>query len=164
MTVTIEEEVEVTFTFDYKQIANTVVEACMDYVQFPFEAEVNLLLVDNQLIHEINAEQRGIDRPTDVLSFPMLEYESAGDFSKVEQLQDNFNPETGECLLGDIVISVDKVVEQAENYGHSPLREFAFLITHSMFHLFGYDHMTPEEEKEMFDKQASVLEMLNINR
>ncbi|SDB09143.1 rRNA maturation RNase YbeY [Eubacterium oxidoreducens] len=164
MTVHIEEEVEIPFDFDYKQLADRVIEACIDYVNFPFEAEVNILLVDDKMIQEINAKQRNIDKATDVLSFPMLDYEQAGDFSKIEENSDNFHPETGECLLGDIVISVDKVLKQAQNYGHSAKREYAFLITHSMFHLFGYDHMTSKEEEIMFAKQASVLKMLQINR
>ena len=83
---------------------------------------------------------RQIDAPTDVLSFPMLSYEQAGDFSALEEdYEDNFNPDTGEIMLGDIVISVDRVREQAAAYGHSERREFAFLIVHSMLHLFGYD-------------------------
>ncbi len=164
MTICLEEEVEIPFDFDYKEVANQVICACVDYADFPFEAEVNLLLVDNETIHEINLEQRQIDRPTDVLSFPMIQYEQAGDFSHIEEMEDNFHPETGECLLGDIVISVEKVLEQAASYGHTPKREYAFLITHSMFHLFGYDHMTEEEEKVMFEKQGEVLDLLHINR
>ena len=77
---------------------------------------------------------------------------------------DDFNPDTGEAILGDIIISVDKVREQAEEYGHSELREFAFLITHSMLHLFGYDHMEPEEAKVMEDKQRQILDELSITR
>ena len=101
----------------------------------PFEAEINLTLTDNDGIHAINKEYRDIDAPTDVLSFPMLSYESAGDFSKLEDdYDDNFNPDTGEIMLGDIIISVDKVKEQAKSYGHSEKREYAFLILHSMLH------------------------------
>ena len=75
----------------------------------------------------------------------MIDYRIAGDFSNLEQEEDNFNPDTGEALLGDIVLCTDKVNEQAKSYGHSEKREFAFLILHSMLHLFGYDHMTPED-------------------
>ena len=105
-----------------------------------------------------------IDNPTDVLSFPMLSYETAGDFSKLEDDDTNFNPDTGEIMLGDIIISVDKVVEQAGNYGHSTEREFAFLILHSMLHLFGYDHMTPEDAAVMEEKQRNILEKMQILR
>ena len=78
--------------------------------------------------------------------------------------EDDFNPDTGEAILGDIVISVDKVREQAKNYGHSEEREFAFLIVHSMLHLFGFDHMTPEDAAEMEEKQKLILSDLNILR
>jgi probable rRNA maturation factor len=137
----------------------------MDYAKFPYEAEVNLTLTDNEGIHTINKEFRQIDRPTDVLSFPMLSYETPGDFAFLDDEDcEDFNPDTGEALLGDIVISVDKVLEQAENYGHSIEREYAFLITHSMLHLFGYDHMTEEEASVMEAKQAEILNELNILR
>jgi probable rRNA maturation factor len=126
---------------------------------------VNLTLTDNEGIHEINRMYRQIDAPTDVLSFPMLSYEQAGDFSALEEdYEDNFNPDTGEIMLGDIVISVDRVREQAAAYGHSERREFAFLIVHSMLHLFGYDHMTPEDAAVMEPKQRQILEEMNISR
>ena len=132
---------------------------------FPYEAEINLTLVDKDAIWQINKEYREIDRPTDVLSFPMLSYPKAGDFSEIEEdVMDNFNPDTGEVLLGDIIICVPKVYEQAEEYGHSVEREFAFLIVHSMLHLFGYDHMTPEEAAFMEDRQKQILTELNILR
>lgn len=90
----------------------------IEHEGFPFEAEINLTLTDNDGIHAINKEYRDIDAPTDVLSFPMLSYESAGDFSKLEDdYDDNFNPDTGEIMLGDIIISVDKVKEQAKVMG-----------------------------------------------
>ena len=95
----------------------------------------------------------------------MLSYENAGDFSKLEDdYDDNLNPDTGEIMLGDIVISVDKVLEQAESYGHTTKREYAFLIVHSMLHLFGYDHMTPEEAAVMEAKQKQILDEMNITR
>ena len=126
---------------------------------------MNLTLTDNEGIHEINRMYRQIDAPTDVLSFPMLSYEQAGDFSALEEdYEDNFNPDTGEIMLGDIVISVDRVREQAAAYGHSERREFAFLIVHSMLHLFGYDHMTPEDAAVMEPKQRQSLEEMNISR
>ena len=113
----------------------------------------------------MNLEHRQIDRPTDVLSFPMLEYETPGDFSFLEEDgEDCFDPDTGELLLGDIVISADKVMEQAEEYGHSVKREYAFLITHSMLHLMGYDHMMEEDAKEMEYLQEEILKELGIGR
>lgn len=165
MSFFLEEEVEVDFDFDYRQIAEKVINHCIEREKFPYEAEINLTLTDNEGIHIINKEYRDIDRATDVLSFPMLSYETPGDFSFLMDENDNdFNPDTGEAILGDIIISVDKVREQAEEYGHSELREFAFLITHSMLHLFGYDHMEPEEAEVMENKQRQILDELSITR
>ena len=165
MTITIEEEVQIPFSFDYKETANRVINAAIDSENFPYESEINLFLVDNETIAEMNQNYREIERPTDVLSFPMIAYDTPGDFSKIEDsTEDNFNPDTGELILGDIVISVPKVLEQAEEYGHSTEREFAFLITHSMLHLFGYDHMKPEETAIMEYKQKAILDSLQITR
>lgn len=165
MSFYLEEETEVNFPFDYKELAEKIIDFCLDYNAFPYEAEVNLTLTDNDGIHQINKEFRNIDRPTDVLSFPMLNYETPGDFAFLEEEDSNdFNPDTGEAMLGDIIISVDKVYEQAENYGHSVEREYAFLITHSMLHLFGYDHMEEEEAKLMEAKQKEILHKMNILR
>ena len=165
MSFTVEEEVKVPFTFEYVSLAEKVINACLDYVKFPYEAEVNLTLTDNEGIHAINKEFREIDRPTDVLSFPMLSYETPGDFGFLDEEEcDDFNPDTGEALLGDIVISVEKVLEQAQSFGHSIEREYAFLITHSMLHLFGFDHMTEGDASVMEAKQTEILNELNILR
>ena len=165
MSFYLEEEVEVKFEFNYKELAERIVEFCLDYAKFPYEAEVNLTLTDNEGIHAINKEFREIDRPTDVLSFPMLNYETPGDFAFLDdEDSDDFNPDTGEALLGDIVISIEKVIEQAESYGHSIEREYAFLITHSMLHLLGYDHMEKDEAKIMEEKQREILTEMNILR
>lgn len=164
MTVLLSNETEMNFEFDAEKTASEVVLACLDYEEFPYEAEVDITLVDNSHIQELNKEFREIDKPTDVLSFPLMDYPQAGDFSKLEQDEDNFNPDTGEAMLGDIIISVEKVYAQAEEFGHTPLREFAFLIAHSMLHLMGYDHMTEDEEKDMFARQAAILKKLQITR
>ena len=165
MTFHLECEVEPKFSFPYEELAKEGIETCMEAEDFPYEAEVNLTLVDDAAIQEINASYRQIDRATDVLSFPLLEYDAPGDFSKVEDLMgDNINPDTGEVMLGDIVISVDHVREQAKEYGHSEKREYAFLIVHSMLHLFGYDHMEPEEAQEMQEHQRKILDYLKITR
>ena len=165
MTILLEEETEVSFDFDHKTLANEVIMAACDAEKCPYEAEVNLTLVDNDSIHEINREYRQIDRPTDVLSFPMQTYEAPADFSHAEDcVEDNFNPDTGELLLGDIILSVDKVREQAAAYGHSEKREFAFLILHSMLHSFGYDHETEQEREVMEARQRSILDDLGITR
>ena len=140
-------------------------DVALELADCPYEAEINLLLTENAQIHEMNLEQRGIDRPTDVLSFPMIEYEKPGDFSVIdEESAEAFNPESGELMLGDIVISKEKVLSQAEEYGHLPKREYAFLIAHSMLHLFGYDHMVDEERVVMEAKQKEIMEKVGIFR
>lgn len=165
MSLNLEKEVQPSFDFDYESLAEEVIAFVIEHEEFPYEAEVNLTLTDNEGIHEINRMYRKIDAPTDVLSFPMLSYGQAGDFSALEEdYEDNFNPDTGEIMLGDIVISIDRVKEQAKAYGHSEKREFAFLIVHSMLHLFGYDHMTPEDAAVMEPKQKQILEEMHISR
>ena len=163
MTICFEEEVSVDFDFDYKDIIKKVIDKACDYENCPYDIEVNVLLTDNENIKDINKEQRNIDKATDVLSFPANEFDIPGRF---EEYEDNlwFNPESGELLLGDIVISVDKVKEQADLYGHSKLREIAFLTAHSMLHLFGYDHMEEDERVVMEEKQNEILNFLGITR
>lgn len=165
MSFYLEEEKSAEFGFDYKKLAERVVSFCLEHENFPYPAEVNLTLTDDEGIRELNKEYRNTDSPTDVLSFPLLSYEKAGDFSFLaEGNGDCFNPDTGEVMLGDIIISVDKVLVQAKSYGHSPRREFAFLIVHSMLHLFGYDHMTDGEASVMETKQRLILDAMNISR
>lgn len=113
------------------------------------DASFSVIIIDNERIHEINKTYRGIDRPTDVISFALEEDE---------------NYEVKERLLGDIYISIDKVYEQAKEYNHSIKRELFFLVTHGFLHLLGYDHMTPEEEKEMFSLQEEILDSYGVKR
>ena len=120
---------------------------------FQGDAEVNITFTDDEKIREMNNQFRHIDAATDVLSFPLGEN---GEY--------DINPDTGCKQLGDIVISVDHVNAQAAEYGHSQLREFAFLVAHSMYHLIGYDHMTEPEAKIMEQKQKDILNLLHINR
>lgn len=164
MTVYYEEEGALTLQLPCREIAEKVIEAALDYEGCPYEAEVNLLLTTDDVIHQMNLDFRGMDRPTDVLSFPMVEYENPGEFAFLEEREDLFDPETGELVLGDIVISKDKVISQAEEYGHTVKREFAFLIVHSMLHLIGYDHMEEEERAVMEEKQRQILDRLQILR
>ena len=165
MTVNIDYESEDRLDLPYEMIIQEIVEEAVDYEDCPYEAEVNVLLTDNEGIRQINRQYRQIDSPTDVLSFPMADYDEPADFDRLEeQGADYFNPETGELLLGDIVISVDKVKEQALKYGHSESRELAFLVAHSMLHLFGYDHMEDEERKVMEGKQEESLERKGYRR
>lgn len=151
--------------FDAQAVAVRVISETLAYENCPYEAAVDITLTDNEGIHAMNREFRDMDCPTDVLSFPNVDYTEPADFSELERrAEDYFDPESGELCLGDIVISVEKVYEQAQEYGHSPLREYAFLIAHSMLHLLGYDHMEDQEALEMERRQEEILCRLGIRR
>lgn len=141
-----------------------VVEKVLELEGCEEEYEVSISFVNNEEIRSLNEEYREIDSPTDVLSFPMMEFEDEDFLS--EDMQDDPDAEyiDEELALGDIVISMEKAKEQAEEYGHSFERELAFLLTHGMLHLLGYDHEDDASEKEMFKKQEAYLKVLNINR
>ncbi len=164
MTIEIDDETNGRLPLDARRTAEQVIEATLDYMDCPYEASVELLITGSDEIRTLNRENRGIDSETDVLSFPMIEFSEPGDFSGVDQDEDNFDPESGELLLGDIVICADRVLAQAEAYGHSVRREYAFLITHSMLHLLGYDHMNEEDAARMEQLQREVLESIQITR
>ncbi|MCR5205123.1 MAG: rRNA maturation RNase YbeY [Lachnospiraceae bacterium] len=166
MNLLIEKETDDSFEFDHEEAARSIIEQALDYLECPYEVQVNLTLTDNEGIHAINKEFRQIDRPTDVLSFPLIDYEEPNVFPEnlEEAAEDYFDLDTGELMLGDIIISVEKCKEQAEEYGHSVLREFSFLIVHSMLHLFGYDHMEDEERELMEQKQREILDRAGISR
>lgn len=165
MTFYVENETAVEFPFPVEETVRTVCEAVLESENCPYETQVNVVLTDNSGIREMNRECRGIDRETDVLSFPNVDFEQEGVFDIDEDREaDYFDPDTGELMLGDILISVDKVMEQAQNYGHSVRREFAFLVAHSMLHLCGYDHMEEAEAGVMEKKQEEILAGLGITR
>lgn len=165
MTFYVENETETEFPFTVEEVVRQVAEAVLETEGCPYEAQVNVLLTDNETIRDFNRDNRGIDRETDVLSFPNLTFETEGVFEIAkEEEADCFDPDSGELILGDIIISVDKVKEQAESYGHSLKREFAFLVAHSMLHLCGYDHMEEQEAKVMEGKQEEILTSLGITR
>lgn len=157
MSINIEYEAGEKLDIPYETIITDIVNEALEFEKCPYEAEVNVVLTDNHEIRSINLEYRNMDASTDVLSFPMIEYEFPSDFDHVEDHQEYFNLDSGELLLGDIMISVDKVEEQAVKYGHSKTRELAFLVAHSMLHLFGYDHMEEEERLSMEEKQNEIL-------
>ena len=144
--------------------AKEVLECMLDLLGCPYEAAITLLLTDDEAIREINRENRAIDAATDVLSFPYQNFEKAGDFAFLEEHPEAFDPESGELILGDIVISVDHALKQAAEYGHPLLREYAFLIAHSILHLCGYDHETPEEAAVMEALQKKGLDSIGITR
>ena len=164
MRIYLENEGDLELDLNYQEVAQRVGDAVLDYEQCPYESEVELLLTMDEEIREMNREFRDIDRATDVLSFPMIAYESPADFAFLEEDESCFDPDTGELMLGNIVISKQKVVEQAEEYGHTVEREYAFLIAHSMLHLLGYDHMAEEERAVMEKKQREILDGLGITR
>ncbi len=141
-----------------KELITLAARTALDYMGFDRDAEISVMFTDNEGIRVLNAQHRGIDRATDVLSFPMLEYDDDGEmFDDPGDIED-------ELCLGDIVISLERAAEQAEEYGHSFEREVGFLTVHSMLHLLGYDHMTEEEEKEMFGFQKEILAKMGLER
>lgn len=140
-----------------KELITLAAKTALDYMGFDRDAEISVMFTDNEGIRVLNAQHRGIDRATDVLSFPMLEYDDGEMFDDPGDIED-------ELCLGDIVISLERAAEQAEEYGHSFEREVGFLTVHSMLHLLGYDHMTEEEEKEMFGFQKEILAKMGLER
>ena len=165
MTSYVENETEVKLSFDIQEILDKIMDVVMEMEDCPYETTVNLLLTDNSGIREYNKNYRNLDKETDVLSFPNIPFDEAGDFTGVEADEaDYFDPDSGELILGDIILSVDRILSQAQEYGHSVLREFAFLTAHSMFHLCGYDHMEEYEAAIMEKKQEAVLTKLGITR
>ena len=165
MTFCVENETEVRFDFDEEELITKVATKTLSMLECPYEVEVNVLITDSQGIRTYNREYRDIDKETDVLSFPAVDYEEPGDFTLVEEHElDYMNPDSGELFIGDIMLCTERIFSQAQEYGHSVLREFAFLIAHSMLHLLGYDHMSKEEETEMFALQEKILEELGITR
>lgn len=139
------------FENNYEQDFTAIIEQALKTLGIEDDVEVSCVLVDDERIHEINREYRHIDRSTDVISFTMED-------------NDQFYVEGMPRTLGDIFISVDHAKKQAEEYGHSLRREMCFLFTHGILHLLGYDHMTDEQEKEMFGLQDQILGALSIER
>jgi len=154
------EQTKIEFTDELNELLKKAIEGSLALENIKIPCEISVLLVDDESIREINKEQRDIDKSTDVLSFPMTTMvngvmeDDTGDYDMDEEL----------LLLGDIVISMETTKRQAEDYEHSFEREFAFLTTHGMFHLMGYDHMVPEEEKVMMSKQEEVLKNIGLTR
>ena len=149
--------------------ARALMQRCADSaektegVALPLYAFIQV--VGDDEIQIINREQRNKDASTDVLSFPTVNYPAGKTAGACEKLlKREYDPEIGACVIGDIIISMDHVCAQAEEYGHSPRREFAFLVAHSMYHLCGYDHETAEEAARMEEKQSAILTAIGIPR
>ena len=135
-----------------KRVVREAVKATLDYEDFPYDAEVSVTFCDNEYIRELNNEYRGIDRHTDVLSFPMYE---DGEFDEVECMHG--------AVLGDIVISIERAKEQAKEIGNTFHHEVAFLTVHSVLHLLGYDHeRSPEDDEEQCRRQKEIIENVDI--
>ena len=142
-------------TYKLKMLIRRAVDTTLSFEGFENDCEVSITLTDNQKIHALNLQYREVDRPTDVLSFPLTDYEGNTD-----------EPEADEpCIsLGDIVISLEKAAEQAETYGHSFDREVAFLTVHSMLHLLGYDHELGEaEDIDMRARQSAIMTLMGLD-
>jgi probable rRNA maturation factor len=174
MRVHIEDEVNVIFDFDLEEVARQVIQTTLDIERCPFEVAVNLLITNDKSIQAINLEYRNIDKPTDVLSFPVVTRERLLELFSWQNppkepkgnrpFEASFDPDSGELILGDIVLSVDTLARQAKEYGHSNKREFAFLIAHSMLHLLGYDHLEDEGQLLIEEKQDKILDSIQIYR
>ena len=165
MSVYFENEVGERLPDRYKDIVLEIVEASLEYLKCPYECEVNVLFTDDEGIRQINKEFRELDTPTDVLSFPLIDYDFPADFDDLEDRPfDYFNQDTGELMLGDIVLNVDRIIKQAKDFNHSEYRETAFLTAHSMLHLAGYDHIEDDERIIMESKQEEILNMKGYTR
>lgn len=166
MTFFVENETKCDFGFDYEEVLKSVCEKAFSSEHAPVDnMSVNITITDSEGIKELNCEFRNVDKETDVLSFPNLDFESPSDFNIPDEKKALYtDPDTGELLIGDIVLNADRIFSQADEYGHSVKREMAFLTVHSCLHLCGYDHMTEEDEKVMFDKQERILNELQITR
>ena len=144
---------ELDFTSEFEEFENyediylELLNRTFKHLKLKFDPIISVSLVDNKFIHKINKEYRGIDRPTDVISFAFLDNEDRDALYKSKE----------PVCLGDIYISVEKAKEQAEEYGHSISRELSFLFVHGLLHLLGYDHMNEEDEKIMFKLQDEIL-------
>lgn len=140
-------------------IRNTVL-SCLSYESFKIPCEIDITLSDNEAIRQINKQYRSIDKATDVLSFPLVDMQEG----KILSSAGDTDIETGLLLLGDIIVSLEKAKQQAEEYEHSFIREVSFLVSHGVFHLLGYDHQDSTQEKNMFGRQEAVLEKLGFIR
>jgi probable rRNA maturation factor len=147
----------------YNMLIEKSIEQTLKVETINIPTEVSVTIVSNKEIREINKEQRDIDKATDVLSFPMIEFEEG---IKIEDMikMESGNPDTEEIYLGDIVLSWDKVKLQSNDYGHSVDRELCFLVVHSVLHLLGYDHMTEADEEAMTMKQKEILDGMGMMR
>lgn len=147
---------------DYQELFNKVFRSALDFIGQTDGVEVELGIVSEEEIKAVNSETRNIDSVTDVLSFPTLDGQRT--FISASDYPYDVNPESGNIVLGDIIICLKRAQEQSEEYGHSLERELGFLLAHGLLHLFGYDHMTTEDEKEMRLAQNAILDKIGLTR
>ena len=147
---------------EYLNAVRRAFDGVIEYMEQADDVYVELTFASSEEIRQVNLDARGVDAVTDVLSFPALDTER----KKVEKKDypTDVEPESGAIYLGDIMLCVERAKEQAKEYGHSEVREFAFLVTHGMLHLFGFDHVEKEDEEEMFPIQDEILERIGITR
>ena len=152
------------YTLD-PRLASLTADCCAVVEALPLSCAVHVMLTDDEAIRAVNREHRGIDKATDVLSFPTVAY-AAGHTARqsAKALRREYDAEVNACFLGDILISVEHAAAQAMEYGHSFAREFCYLLTHGIFHLCGYDHMEPLEQKEMRTMEEKALELAGVTR
>ena len=154
MNLLINDSTDGLFSDEYRKIIFDVLERALEIEDIKSNPEISISIVKNDEIQLLNKKFRGIDRPTDVLSFPLIDFNG---YDKNVLIEEN-------VLLGDIVISIEKVFEQAKSYNHSVERELGFLVAHGILHLLGYDHINSEDEEIMFDKQNIILLKVGLKR
>ncbi len=152
------EQTDVELTDKIEKLIDTVVNAALNYEKVQKDMEVSVTLTDNENIRILNRDHRDKDMPTDVLSFPMLEFENG---EMIDDVGDYFDDV---LILGDIIISVERAISQAEEYGHSFERELGFLLCHSVLHLLGYDHEDEDERTVMRQKEEAILDSIDLRR
>ncbi|MBO5409518.1 MAG: rRNA maturation RNase YbeY [Clostridia bacterium] len=153
---TIEFYNEVLEDFLEEELLLTFVKNCLEAVNPSFPVQLSITVTDNETIREVNKEQRQIDKPTDVLSFPMLFFQ-APEVLEHPLTEWDYDPETNKVVLGDILISHEKIREQAQEYGHTFEKELCYLVLHGILHLFGYDHMNDDDKKVMRQREKEIL-------
>lgn len=155
LTVYFENQNETAVSYKLKMLLRRAIEETLAYEQYRNDVQVSVTLTNDEGIHELNARFRGVDAPTDVLSFPLFDYEGETDEPPIDEVEN---------MLGDIVLNLDRARTQAEEFGHSFEREAAFLTVHSMLHLLGYDHETGEEdEADMRARQSAIMDKMGLS-
>lgn len=155
LTVYFENQNETAVSYKLKMLLRRAIEETLAYEQYRNDVQVSVTLTNDEGIHELNARFRGVDAPTDVLSFPLFDYEGETDEPPIDEVEN---------MLGDIVLNLDRARTQAEEFGHSFEREAAFLTVHSMLHLLGYDHETSEEdEADMRARQSAIMDKMGLS-